>query len=453
MIHGVIEASTSMGLTVGLVTCRRVDAGEQNPTNLLWPVFIGDVEGAREILRRNRAAVLDIAHEDGRSSLHIATSWPPNWNKALSLIQCVMAAGADPDLADDYNQTPRQSIASMFLHHDIPPDVRAALEQLFPPQTWIESLRLTFLQEIVLGFSPVNLESVLQSRDPAVQAQVNQRDALGMTPRMHALKKGNLDHVRALVAAGADVNLASQDRITPMYRDIWPRLGLSNPDVISMLVGHGPRINSTDPKKGAGILYQAAGMNESLLPERLLSAGVDVHSVTRYGDTAMHSAAIHNASASIKVLYDNGANLNALNNWDQTPLMDGISRNAHEAQSTLLELNADVLILDKNGFSFLNIAAICGDVGTYNTLASFRLEVTAWQDVSYKIQTARDRFGDRNDSNHQELRDAFEHLLGLLRTGLDDNHDGDEGGGGSWNECNNNDSDEEEAFVDAVEYL
>lgn len=133
--------------------------------------------------------------------------------------------------------------------------------------------------------------------------------------------------------------------------------------------------------------------------------------------------------------------------------MDAISRNAHEAQRTLHELNADVLILDKDGFSFLDIAAIYGDVDTYNTLASFLLDLTAWQDVSYKIHTARERFEDQNDSNHQELRDAFEHLLGSLRTGLDDNRDGDEGEGGSWNECNNNDGDEEEAFVDAVEYL
>ncbi|KAL1842300.1 hypothetical protein VTJ49DRAFT_5581 [Mycothermus thermophilus] len=413
VVRGVLETSTAGSATLGLVTCRRVPQYMAS-TNILWSARIGAVHDVRDILRENSAAILDVDLCGGHSVLHLALSTHPDWPTQLSVLQCLLAAGADPDFPDDNGETPRHWVAHQLLFAR--EESCSDLERLFPRAEGIEGLELTYLHEIVLGLCRADLTETLRSRDPAIRSQVNTGDMIGWTPLMYAARLGNKHHVRALLDAGADVNARNNIGRTALFT--------ATSDIADLLLSAGADANITDKVSGGTAVHKAARGDDTGLIERLITAGANIHQRDEDGMTPLHITAYSNSSDALSLLYEMGADPDTCDVDGETPLMTAIAYNAHDALRTLLEIEADHLRRDCNGSSFLDFTAEYADVETMRTLARSNLDISAWNDIDLEFSKTWCRFANRKLISY-ELHEAFVEFMDSLKTGLEDDRSKD----------------------------
>jgi ankyrin repeat protein len=150
----------------------------------------------------------------------------------------------------------------------------------------------------------------------------------------------SLDLVRKLVGHGADVNAHVKKEIKDGYRSNLNRIGATPfllaaraPDLDLMRVlleeGADPTLITDN---GASALMVAAGVGMWAPGEspgtaeesaegvkQLIGLGLDVNTVDKNGDTALHGAALRGADATVKLLVDAGARLDVKNKLGHTP--------------------------------------------------------------------------------------------------------------------------------------
>jgi ankyrin repeat protein len=121
----------------------------------------------------------------------------------------------------------------------------------------------------------------------AAGADVNARDAEGLSGLMRAANSGELRMVEALLAAGADVNAATEAGWTALSKSVYSmELKRGFADVSAALIAAGAHIEAPI---GYGVrpLMLAAGYGETAVVEVLLKAGADVMAKNEGGYTAL----------------------------------------------------------------------------------------------------------------------------------------------------------------------
>ena len=240
-------------------------------TPLLYAILAGDAPIVRVLL--SAGADADDAGPDGVTALMLALI---KRHEEIALL--LLDAGADPHpgavgftalhLA---SATGSLAVAEALLARGADPDVR--LER---PQ------RLTNSFEIGVFTSPGS----------------GRLTQIGSTPLIVAAKSADARMMRLLAGAGADPHLTTDDGTTALM----------------LAAGLGKRA-ATD------ITYY--DWTEEKAVEALAAAlelGLDVNAANEHGETALHAAAYHNANRVIEFLVDNGADIDALNAAEQTPL-------------------------------------------------------------------------------------------------------------------------------------
>ena len=182
-----------------------------------------------------------------------------------------------------------------------------------------------------------------------------------------------LEFVRVLLASGADAN--AQAEASPSYRmgkrrggamvgatPFWIAARAGDVDVMRLLLAHGAD-PSMAPKSGVTPLMAAAGVGRgpgnNPVPEQhalaavrlCLELGNDINATNAGGNTALHGAAYRGPQGTellIQFLVDHGAEINAKNKHEWTPLtiVEGLyftATNTHSAGGAelLLELGAE----------------------------------------------------------------------------------------------------------------
>jgi ankyrin repeat protein len=112
-------------------------------------------------------------------------------------------------------------------------------------------------------------------------------DAEGVTALMLAANRGRLDMVRALVAAGADVNAADARGFTPLFHACYnSEEDRGHPEVVDALLAAGA---DREARIGFGVrpLMYAAGNGEAACVQALLAAGADPAARNDGGRTAL----------------------------------------------------------------------------------------------------------------------------------------------------------------------
>lgn len=136
--------------------------------------------------------------------------------------------------------------------------------------------------------------------------QVDAQGLAGMTPLIWAELCGNLDGVRALLAAGANPN-----GVTPSLHPVFIAVDNSRPEILRLLLTHGGNPNAALP----GTAWTALSLAFSLAVddgdwtsyEILLGAGADIN--RRYGgDTVAEFAATLNVWDKVAELLERGYN-------------------------------------------------------------------------------------------------------------------------------------------------
>lgn len=409
--------------------------------NILYQVQVGTMENIRHILQVNKSAVIEVYYGDDRSVLHLALTGPLPWTTKVEIIKLLLVSGADPDQEDMFGTSARHQVGRMLLSRDGPPEYFEELERIFPLSGCIDDLGLTFLHKIVVGHCHVDLAPILESRSSEILAQLDAKDGSGRTPLMYAAERGDVFKARALVNAGADVNIKSSGGSSALGFALDSDMPQSTClQLVDLFLDAGTDIDMVDERQGRNFMHFAAERNNAPAVKRLLAAGAKIDPQTaKMPATPLAFAARYNAVDVLRLLCEEGADINASQNNGITPLLMAVGFNAHQGQAMLLQLGADYL-RDSQGTTVLHAAAESGDEKTLETLASFGLKGLDVEARDKNGLTAREEFETREQPVTEEVRVAFYRLLEVVASNNSSGGDGQDSGG----------SDDE--FVDASEY-
>ena len=135
--------------------------------------------------------------------------------------------------------------------------------------------------------------------------EVNVADAQGMTALLWAAHWDDLDMVKCLISARANVKAANRFGSTP--------------------------------------LHEAATFGDAPMMEALLKAGADPNAIRGEGDTPLMVAARSGAPDAVALLLAHGAKVDARDGWyGETPLMIAVSHSYVDAAKILIDHGADV---------------------------------------------------------------------------------------------------------------
>jgi ankyrin repeat protein len=159
------------------------------------------------------------------------------------------------------------------------------------------------------------------------------------SPVADAAQRGDVETVRSLLRAGADVNAAQGDGMTALH---WAG---QNGDVamLRVLLYAGANLESTTRLGGYTPLHLAskAGLGDAV--QALLEGGSKANTVTSTGVSALHFAAEAGRPDAITALIERGADVNAREGYSgRTPLMFATASARLEAMQTLLKAGAKV---------------------------------------------------------------------------------------------------------------
>ena len=252
--------------------------------------------------------------------------------------------------------------------------------------------------EDVWGDTPLKTAAHYYNKDIVCEllacgADVNMKSELnGTSALIETAQSGNLEIVRCLIDAGADVNAANSDGHTAlMYASQWGHI-----DVVDELLSRGADVDAQTvdgstalsfakidenpkiirllkaaklKKKGSQLLSnQQNGLNDKLIKAAhrgnvdavrvLLYKGADANSEDSDGYTAIIKAAQKGHSDIVRVLLDEGADVNTENIIGWTALMYAAEKGYLDIVSGLLDNGANVNAKNSEGMTALMYAAI-----------------------------------------------------------------------------------------------
>lgn len=158
-------------------------------------------------------------------------------------------------------------------------------------------------------------------------------------PRLiDAIRRHDVQAVRALVNAKVDVNAAQPDGATPLF---WAVHANDEP-IVDLLIRAGAKANAADDT-GVTPLYVACTNPNVRIVQKLLSAGADPNAALANGETPLMNCARTGDPAAVKALLAADAALEAKEgSRDQTALMWAAAQSHPSVVQVLLEAGADV---------------------------------------------------------------------------------------------------------------
>ena len=143
-------------------------------------------------------------------------------------------------------------------------------------------------------------------------ADVNAKDENGLTPLHHAGREGHKEIVELLLTHGADVNIGGADyNRTAAEFAMWS----NHTEIVQLLVSKGADISP---------LYFALYMKDEAEARSLIEGGADVSTRTPYGTTPLDRAVAAGFKDIVELLIAKGADVNAKDNWNWTPLHSAV---------------------------------------------------------------------------------------------------------------------------------
>ncbi len=160
-------------------------------------------------------------------------------------------------------------------------------------------------------------------------ADVNVKNNEGLTPLHYAAREGHKEIVELLLAHGADVNIGGAN-----YNMIATEFAMrsNHTEIVQLLVSKGADISP---------LHFALYMKDETKARSLIEGGADVSRRTPYGTTPLDRAVVAGFKDIVELLIAKGADVNAKDNWDWTPLHSAVYGHK-EIVELLIAKGADV---------------------------------------------------------------------------------------------------------------
>lgn len=193
-----------------------------------------------------------------------------------------------------------------------------------------------------MKFSPLHL-SVMFAKPELVEllltqgAEPNLQSFNGDTA-MHAATWNCPNCINSLARAGANMNAMNDNMQTPLLV-----AAIKNPDAIPLLIQNGADKNFAVPGNAISVLHMVANHGDSFYSaaSKLLKLKANVNIRDAHNKTPLHFAA-EKSSAITKLLLDSGADTEARDNKDLTPIFWALTNNDSMALEYLLMHKAHI---------------------------------------------------------------------------------------------------------------
>lgn len=281
-----------------------------------------------ELLLKNHANSAIPETKYGFTPLHLAVL-----NNHTHVVRLLLAHGANIEQCDKYGGTPFL-YAIFYSNEDI---IQLCIEN-----------NLNYLPhnvgQLVLNSLANCSEKDIQTLKDLLSAKWEIDDAAkflaGFTLLHQVTHKGNLESIRLLINAGADINAQNVQGITPLHMAATRK----NVEIVQLLIDSGADIQTKDneghtPWHYAAKLHDNFEIAELLFQDGLCSNGLDL-----YGSTALHDAVEEDDIKTVEKLLLQGADVNLKDIFDDTPLF---LSHSYEMANLLLAHGADINACDE----------------------------------------------------------------------------------------------------------
>ena len=192
-------------------------------------------------------------------------------------------------------------------------------------------------------------------------------------PALHvAVREDNLDKVRELIAAGADVQATAKNGATPLM--FAAKNG--NSEVVKLLLDSGANVLTQDDYCWTPLLL-AADSGSLEVVKLLLARGADVQTTDKDGRTALMKVAVSGNPEVVKLLLARGADVQAKDERGETALLKAVAEGNPEVVNQLLDAGADIQAKDGKGRTALMFAAEKGHTEAVRLLLDKGADVQA----------------------------------------------------------------------------
>lgn len=330
----------------------------------------GRVERMKELLTSGNAHIADIAAPFGLSALHMAVI-----HGQAEASQLLIAAGST-QLPSHWNWSPTDMLDhytnNCLIHSNLSAgNLVADLVKILAPDTGLggmkaqtevlglESGSLTRIHKAVLGLSLERLEDV---RTRSTLPLLDEVDSCNRTPLYWAVKTGNTDAVRQLLAYGANPFLPDFSGASPLHI----AAGHGNLDCLRLLISHGVDLECRD-RLGATPLHCACAKGNLMVIDALVVAGADIEGTNCVGETPIFRGNHARKVDTVRRMVELGASLHHRDAWGSSPLHDAIWTDSHEALEYLLTIS-DCTTLRLDGKTILHTVGRQSDQRTIEIL-------------------------------------------------------------------------------------
>ena len=185
--------------------------------------------------------------------------------------------------------------------------------------------------------------------------------AQSATAIIEAVRMGDLETVRILVAGGVDVNVPQDDGARALH---WAA-HRNDLEAATLLIKAGANVNVAN-ELGATPLWLAAINASTQMIERLLEAGGNPNVSLRMGETPLMTAARSGNLQTVEQLLEHGANVNAAEQErGQTALMWAVAQQHTDVTRLLIENGADLHARTKVHYQLENTAGNTNETGNF----------------------------------------------------------------------------------------
>ncbi|XP_041729424.1 ankyrin repeat and SOCS box protein 2 isoform X3 [Coregonus clupeaformis] len=192
----------------------------------------------------------------------------------------------------------------------------------------------------------------------AQPGMINKCDLKGQTALILAVGREKVACVEALLEKGADTELATKERETPLYK----ACERENAEIVAILLNHGAVVNK-HCIQGWTAFQEAVSRNSVEICEMLVQAGAKLSPTNMYGITPLFTAAQSGCVETLKFLIKHGADINSEASDGATALYEAAKNGHEDIVKLLLSQNADANKAGKKGLLPLHIAAQRGTDG------------------------------------------------------------------------------------------
>ena len=286
-------------------------------------------------------------------------------------------AGADVHAESSRRDTLAEIAWNRILSGCLDGESENLLREVFADDSNLDERQFTTLHKIILGMIGKNLADELE----VTTGHINAIDSSGNTPLAWATARGDHKSVGLLVEHGASLSIANNVDEEPIH--LAAQTG--NINTIKILIKAGADVNSmVRHTKMTPIHYAAEYRDSSEHILALARLGALINGEDYMGWTPLHWASWRGHLVCLNALLDCGASVNAKTHDGNASIMLAVANNSHACVQTLIKVGADCSVVRDSQWNVLHYAAIGGSVDTVCSLAKADLSGIDLQELRTK---------------------------------------------------------------------